>query len=386
MADTRPIRTPQWPQPEGDVRARKGRGAVSNPRGRFERLTRESGAGLSPGGESTAEPIRTTVTIERARSIITRNRSPDIPFDLSINPYRGCEHGCVYCYARPYHAYVGLSAGLDFETRLFAKPDAARRLREELGRPGYSPSPINIGSITDPYQPIEREHRITRAVLEVLAECQHPATVITKSSLIERDIDLLAPMAQRGLAAALITVTTLDPALCAAWEPRAAAPWRRIETIRRLAEAGIPVTLSLSPIVPFVNEPEIESVIQAAAEAGARHVQYSALRLPDELRQVFVDWLHCHFPDRARRVMARLEDLRGVGKLNDARFHFRMRGQGSWAELIRMRVALSARKAGLQHARLDLRTDLFEAPRPSNAPVTGLGAREAPEDGQMPLF
>jgi DNA repair photolyase len=344
---------------------------VSNPQGRFDVDRRQSlddgwyqEAGASPGSP-------TTVAVERAKTILTRNRSPDIPFDVSINPYRGCEHGCVYCYARPNHSYVGLSPGLDFETRLFAKVDAAECLRRELGARGYRCSPINIGSVTDAYQPIERSYGITREVLQVLADCRHPVSLITKSALIERDIDLLAPMARQGLAAVYVTVTTLDQKLARAWEPRAAAPWRRLETIRRLSEAGIPVGLSLGPIAPFINEPEIESVMQAARDAGARGVQYVVLRLPNELGDVFADWLSEHFPDRAARVLARLRDMRGGGRINDPRFFSRMRGEGAWAELIKLRVEIHARRIGLNRDRLDLRTDLFDPPR---------------SDGQMGLF
>ena len=352
----------------------KGAGAVSNPQGRFERDARtpfDDGWGLDDGPGPQA-PI--SVAREVARSIISRNQSPDIPFDLSVNPYRGCEHGCIYCYARPNHAYVGLSPGLDFERRLFAKSNAAELLRQELAHAGYRCQPINIGSATDAYQPIERTWRLTRAVLEVLSACDHPLTIITKSALVERDVDLLAPMARRGLAAVYVTITTLDPALARIWEPRAAAPWRRLELVRRLSEAGIPVGVSIAPLVPFVNEHELEQIMTEARAAGASSAFYMMLRLPWELKDLFVDWLNVHFPDRARRVLARLGDLRGgagAHRLNDPRYHTRMKGQGKWAELLRMRFDVASRRLGYGQGRVALRTDLFRPPG---------------HDGQMALF
>ncbi len=352
----------------------KGAGAVSNPQGRFERDARtpfDDGWGLDDGPGPQA-PI--SVAREVARSIISRNQSPDIPFDLSVNPYRGCEHGCIYCYARPNHAYVGLSPGLDFERRLFAKSNAAELLRQELAHAGYRCQPINIGSATDAYQPIERTWRLTRAVLEVLSACDHPLTIITKSALVERDVDLLAPMARRGLAAVYVTITTLDPALARIWEPRAAAPWRRLELVRRLSEAGIPVGVSIAPLVPFVNEHELEQIMTEARAAGASSAFYMMLRLPWELKDLFVDWLNVHFPDRARRVLARLGDLRGgagAHRLNDPRYHTRMKGQGKWAELLRMRFDVASRRLGYGQGRVALRTDLFRPPG---------------RDGQMALF
>ncbi|HQP65635.1 MAG TPA: PA0069 family radical SAM protein [Quisquiliibacterium sp.] len=352
----------------------KGAGALSNPQGRFERDARtpfDDGWGLDDGPGPQA-PI--SVAREVARSIISRNQSPDIPFDLSVNPYRGCEHGCIYCYARPNHAYVGLSPGLDFERRLFAKSNAAELLRQELAHAGYRCQPINIGSATDAYQPIERTWRLTRAVLEVLSACDHPLTIITKSALVERDVDLLAPMARRGLAAVYVTITTLDPALARIWEPRAAAPWRRLELVRRLSEAGIPVGVSIAPLVPFVNEHELEQIMTEARAAGASSAFYMMLRLPWELKDLFVDWLNVHFPDRARRVLARLGDLRGgagAHRLNDPRYHTRMKGQGKWAELLRMRFDVASRRLGYGQGRVALRTDLFRPPG---------------RDGQMALF
>ncbi|MFO1196473.1 MAG: PA0069 family radical SAM protein [Burkholderiaceae bacterium] len=359
------------------VRIVKGRGAVGNPAGRFETLLREPVDDGWFGESGEPAPLETVVTDERARSIVTRNQSPDVPFDLSINPYRGCEHGCVYCFARPNHSYLGLSPGTDFERRLFAKVNAAALLVEALAAPGYRCQPINVGSATDAYQPIERERGITREVLQVLSDCRHPFSVITKSALIERDLDLLAPMARDGLASAYVTITTLDPELARRWEPRAAAPWRRLETIRRLSEAGVPVGVSVAPVAPFLNEPELESILAAAREAGATSAITMVLRLPWELEEVFVDWLRAHFPERAERVLNRLRDMRetgepgGRGRLNDPRFHTRMRGRGHWADLIRLRYEVAVRRLGLNRDRFSLRTDLFVPPR---------------SDGQLGLF
>jgi DNA repair photolyase len=349
------------------VRLIKGRGAVSRPQGRYEGLVREADPGVtwSPDAEESGSPPPhlTRVTREDARSIVSRNRSPDVFFEQSANPYRGCEHGCIYCYARPNHAWLGLSPGLDFETELVAKPKAAELLAAEIARPGYRCSPLVLGTATDAYQPIEREWRLTRAMLQVLAEWRHPVAIITKSALVERDLDLLAPMAAQGLAAVYVTVTTLQPELAMAWEPRAAAPWRRLQTIRRLSEAGIPVGVMVAPIVPFLNEPEIETVLGEARRAGARSAHYTVLRLPHELEQVFADWLRAHHPERADRVLARLADMRPGGRLNDARFHHRMRGEGTWAELIRLRFELACRKAGLTRERAALEVSRFSAPR-----------------------
>ena len=345
----------------------KGRGAVSSPAGRFEPDRREpvdDGWGAAGSGDDAEDALAapgTSVTEEPARSLITRNQSPDIGFDASINPYRGCEHGCVYCYARPGHAYLGLSPGLDFETRLFAKTNAAALLRAELARPGYRCDPIAVGTVTDAWQPVERRLQLTRACIDVLAQARHPMSFVTKASLVERDIDLLAPMARDGLVQAMVTITTLDAGLARLLEPRAPAPWRRLDTIRRLAEAGIPVGVSLAPVIPFVNEPEIEAILDAAHAAGARHANYVVLRLPLELREVFTDWLAEHFPDRAARVMARLRDMRG-GRDNDPRFGWRMKGQGAWADMIRMRVHARLQRLGVVRGRPVLRTDLFLPP------------------------
>ncbi|MCL4746090.1 MAG: PA0069 family radical SAM protein [Burkholderiaceae bacterium] len=354
----------------------RGRGATVNPQGRFESLRRTPEDDGWYGGDGEPPALHTVVTFERARSIIVRNRSPDVPFDLSINPYRGCEHGCVYCCARPNHGYVGLSPGLDFETRLFAKADAAELLRRELAAPAYRCEPINLGSSTDAYQPIEREHRITREIVEVLERARHPVSVITKSALIERDLDLWASLARDRLVFAFVSITTLDPGLARLWEPRAAAPWRRLETIRRLSEVGVAVGVSVAPIAPFINEPELESVLAAARDAGARRAQYMVLRLPAELVEIFSAWLRAHFPDRADRVLNRLREMRaGKGEdvegLNDPRFFSRMKGSGKWAELLAMRFDLAMRKLAMQRGRLELRTDLFAPPR---------------SDGQLVLF
>ena len=363
------------------VRPAGGRGAVSSPPGRFETLARErvDDGWYREDGEPPA--LLTEVTDERAGRILAFNDSPDLPFDRSINPYRGCEHGCTYCFARPTHAWLGLSPGLDFETRLRAKVNAAERLRAELAAPAYRCAPVNIGSATDAYQPIERERRLTRGVLELLSECSHPLTIVTKSALVERDIDLLAPMARRGLAAVYVSVSTLDPALARAWEPRAAAPWRRLRTIQRLADAGIPVGVAVAPVVPFLNEPELERVLDQAAQAGASSAFYTILRLPWELREVFVDWLRSVYPDRAARIMHRLGDMRAPGKggerrLNDPRFFHRMTGKGGWAELVRLRFELASRKLGLDRERRPLRTDQFAPPdRPARASRANAAAK-----------
>ena len=305
--------------------------------------------------------LRTEVTVERPRTIIARNASPDIGFDRSINAYRGCEHGCIYCYARPSHAYHDLSPGLDFETKLFAKPDAAALLRAELAKKNYSVAPIAMGTNTDPYQPIEKDWRITRQVLEVLVETQHPTFITTKSDRILRDIDLLAAMARDRLVSVAISVTTLDPAVARTLEPRAPHPLRRVDAIRRLAEAGVPVYASLSPIIPAITDHEIETIVARVAAAGAREVTYIPVRLPHEVAPLFRAWLDAHHPDRAAKVMAIIRDLRG-GRDNDPNFGIRMRGQGVWADLIRSRFVKARRKAGFGDDRLTLRTDLFHPP------------------------
>ena len=274
----------------------------------------------------------TEIIEERVKSILCGNSSPDVSFDLSINPYRGCEHGCIYCFARPTHSYLNLSPGLDFETRIVAKVNAAQRLRQALSHPNYQPLPLNIGSATDAYQPVERRLRITRSVMEVLVECRHPFSVITKSAGVERDLDLIAPMAAGGMSAVYISITTLDPQLARIMEPRASAPHRRLKAIETLSKAGVPVGVSVSPIIPFINEPEIERIMQAAATAGATSAFSIMLRLPWEVNPLFQQWLQQHFPERAARVMARMRELRG-GKDYDSRFGKRMSGEGAWAQL-----------------------------------------------------
>ena len=344
----------------------KGRGAASWVPGRYEKRQVEGeddGWGsLHAEDDFTPEPRpQTRVAEERARSIISRNQSPDIGFSQSVNPYRGCEHGCVYCFARPSHAYLDLSPGLDFETRLFAKANAAELLRKELAKPGYVPQPIALGINTDAYQPIEREHRITRACLEVLAEARHPVSLITKSALIARDLDLLAPMAAQGLVSTMLSVTTLDNRLSSQLEPRAAAPHTRIKTIAALHEAGVPVGVMVAPVIPMVSDRHLEHILEAAHEAGARAAGYVLLRLPHELKQVWREWLELHAPDRAAHVMSLLQQMRG-GRDYDSRFGTRMRGEGPFADLIAMRFAKARKRLGFPGLP-PLRSDLFVPPK-----------------------
>ncbi|MCS0590777.1 PA0069 family radical SAM protein [Massilia norwichensis] len=327
----------------------KGRGAVSNLQGRYEVHRREGfdDGWTVPGLKEEGKPApKTIVTDEFAKTILSRNASPDIPFNVSINPYRGCEHGCIYCFARPSHSYLGLSPGLDFESRLFAKVNAADLLRRELAKPGYVPESIAIGVNTDAYQPCERERGITREILQVLGECNHPYGLITKSALIERDIDLIAPMAEKGLATAAITLTTLDGEIARTLEPRAAAPARRLRAIRTLTEAGIPVSVSVAPIIPFITEPEIERILEAAKDAGAVGAHYTVLRMPWEVNPLFHQWLYAHFPDRAQRVLNRMKDMH-AGKEYDSDFSKRMSGEGVWADLIRQRFTKAVKRLGL---------------------------------------
>jgi DNA repair photolyase len=335
--------------------ALKGRGAVMNLQGRYEVDVRERyddgwDDAVDPVVDEADAPLKTTVTIERAKTILSRNESPDIPFRLSLNPYRGCEHGCVYCFARPTHSYLGLSPGLDFESRLFAKTNAAGLLVKELAKPSYQPDTIAVGVNTDAYQPIERDLKITRQVLEVLHATRNPFGLITKSSLIERDLDLLVPLAGRNLARASITLTTLDHTLSRKLEPRAASPARRLRTIRRLVEAGVPVSVNVSPVIPFINDHEMEHIVAAAANEGAHSAHFIILRLPWELNDVFQLWLRTHFPLRAERVMRRIRDLRG-GKDYDARFGTRMTGEGIWAELFSQRFRAACARHGLNRER-----------------------------------
>ena len=337
--------------PRHGTSARKGRGALSNAAGRFERITREDfDDGWEDGrvdgrddGDTSPPKLRTTLIPDTTRRIIARNDSPDIPFDRSINPYRGCEHGCIYCYARPSHAWLGFSPGLDFETRLVFKPDAASLLRAELGKPGYACAPIALGSNTDPYQPVERDLGITRAILEVLAECRHPVTIVTKSARVERDIDILAGMAGAGQCSVGVSITTLDRSLARRMEPRASAPHRRLETVRRLTAAGIPTGVMAAPMIPFINDAELETILEQAREAGALGASYTMLRLPLEISDLFREWLAEHYPDRARRVMERVRDTRG-GKDYDSTFGQRMRGTGPVAELLAKRFRLAIKR------------------------------------------
>ncbi|WP_089847445.1 PA0069 family radical SAM protein [Salipiger marinus] len=339
---------------------RPGRGAASRDSGRFERL---SYADVSDGWDIPEDlpPLRTEVAEERPRSIITYNRSPDLPFDRSINPYRGCEHGCIYCFARPSHAYLGLSPGLDFETRLVARPQAPQVLARELRARRYQPAPLAIGTNTDPYQPVERDRGIMRACLDVLRDFRHPVAIVTKGTLVERDIDVLSEMAALGLARVGISVTTLDRDLARRMEPRVPSPARRLATIRRLSEAGIPVRLMVSPVVPALTDPELEHILAAGAEAGACAASWIMLRLPLEVAPLWRDWLAEHYPDRAGRIMARLREMHD-GADYSARWHHRMRGEGAYAALIAQRFDLAARRLGLDHAQPPLRCDLFRPP------------------------
>ncbi len=343
-----------------DDKRRRGRGAASNPSGRYEATQRhEAHDGWDI--EEELPPFRTEVSIERPRSAITRNSSPDVGFDRSINPYRGCEHGCIYCFARPTHAYLGLSPGLDFETRLIARPGLPEVLRQELQRKRYRVKPIALGTNTDPYQPIEREMRTMRRVIEVLAEHRHPLTVATKGTLIERDIDILGPMAEQGLVQVGITVTTLDATLARELEPRVPSPARRLAAIRRLSNAGIPVRIMISPIIPGLTCHEIERLIDAGREAGARGASWVMLRLPLEVAPLFREWLEERRPDRAKRIMARVRETHG-GRDYDPAWGRRMKGQGVYAELIARRFDVALRRAGMDGAMPPLRTDLFEVP------------------------
>ena len=343
-----------------EIDRRRGRGAGLNPSGRFEPREREV---LDDGWQTfeTLEPFKTEVQVERPRAIITRNDSPDIPFDRSINPYRGCEHGCIYCFARPTHAYMGLSPGLDFESKLFAKPDAAKLLERELSKPGYKPRTIAIGTNTDPYQPIEKEWRIMRQILEVLAAANHPVAIVTKSALIMRDIDILAKMAEKGLAKASLSVTTMDRKLARLMEPRASTPVKRLEAIRAMSEAGIPTAVMASPMIPALNDHELERILDAGAAAGAKEASYVLLRLPLEVSPLFRDWLLRHYPDRYRHVMSLVRSMRG-GKDYDAEFGKRMKGSGPYAWQISRRFELAAKKYGLTRRTIGLNCDLFVPP------------------------
>lgn len=347
----------------------KGRGAASRVAGRYEKTVRQGeddGWGsvydTSLDGEDAPPPHpETQVTEERARSILTRNQSPDVGFNLSLNPYRGCEHGCVYCFARPSHAYLDLSPGLDFETRLFAKTNAVDRLRAELAKPGYAPETLMLGINTDAYQPIERRYRITREILEVLAETKHPVSFVTKGGLIERDVDLLARMAEDNLVSAHFSITTLDNRLAARMEPRATAPHGKLRAMRTLADAGVPVGVMIAPVIPMITDHELEHILEAAKAHGARSAGYTLLRLPHELKDVWREWLELHYPDRARHVMSLIQQMRG-GKDYDSRFGTRMRGEGPFAQLLQQRFKKAHARLGFGHLP-PLDASKFIAPR-----------------------
>lgn len=358
MAETRP-------------HAVKGRGATFNPENRYRHESRsavdDGWTGFASDEVEEAPPPKTIVTIQNARTIIARNDSPDIPFDRSINPYQGCEHGCVYCYARPSHAYLDLSPGIDFETKLFAKPNAPALLREELAKPGYRCEPMALGTNTDPYQPIEREWRITRQIVEVLAECEHPITITTKGVLVERDLDLLGAMAKKNLVHVQVSIAMLDKELARKLDPRAPSPQRRLEMIRAIAAAGVPVGVNVAPIIPQLSDKDLEAVLDAAAAAGARAAMWTMLRLPREVKDLFRDWLVQHYPLRAAHVMSLVQQVRG-GRDNDPRFGARMRGQGQFADLIASRFEIACKRLGLNQGRgISLDTTRFRPPRPNEA-------------------
>ena len=356
-------------EPKIDAERRRARGALSNAASRYDAQREEVQDGWDIPEERAA--FATEVSEERPRSVITRNTSPDIPFDRSLNPYRGCEHGCTYCFARPTHAYLGLSPGLDFESKLVARPKAAEVLEKELRRKGYQPSLLAIGTNTDPYQPIERRYRVMRSVLEVLRRFKHPVAITTKGTLVERDIDILSEMAAQGLAQVGISLTTMDVALSRAMEPRCPLPQRRMQTIRRLTEAGIPVRVMLAPVVPGLTDHEIETLLEAAAEVGATGLAWIMLRLPLEVAPLFEEWLNATYPGRAAKVLARMREMHG-GELYHAEFNKRMRGEGIYAEMIAQRVEKARVRYGLAKDMPALRCDLFEVP--------------FERDGQLALF
>ena len=352
--------------------APRGRGAKSNASGRYESLAQEAFDDGWTADDPAPAQVATTLSPERARTIISRNDSPDVGFDQSINPYRGCEHGCIYCYARPAHAYMGLSPGVDFETRLFFKPEAALLLEKELSKPSYRPKVIHIGGNTDPYQPSERSLRITRGVLEVMDRFSHPMSVITKSALIARDVDILAALARRDLVRASVSITTLDRKLARAMEPRAATPEKRLAAVKVLAEAGVPVGVGFAPVIPGLNDHEMEQVLERAAEAGATSAMYVTLRLPLEIKDLFREWLEAERPDRAKRVMSLVRQMRG-GRDYDPQWGARMIGHGPIAELIGKRFHLATARLGLNLERRPLRTDLFTVPKKPQAQMELFG-------------
>ncbi len=353
-----------------EVDRRRGRGAVSNPTGRYEPGPRES---FDDGWniEEELPSLPTEVIIEKPRTIITKNDSPDILFEKSINPYRGCEHGCSYCFARPTHAYQGLSSGLDFETKIFAKPNAAELLEKELRAPSYQPTTIALGANTDPYQPVERKFRITRSILEVLNRANHPVGIVTKSALVTRDIDILSQLADKHLVKVALSITTLDPTLARRMEPRAAAPAKRLETVRKLSEAGIPVSVLVAPIIPAINDHEIEEILKVSQQAGAQEAGYVLLRLPHDLKDLMRDWLVEHYPDKLKHVFSLLQEARG-GKDYDADWSTRQSGVGPYAWMIGRRFETACERLGMNKRNLSLRKDLFQAP--------------AKETGQLSLF
>jgi DNA repair photolyase len=355
--------TPDTNRPDAPA-ALKGRGTVWAIEHRFTARSRQPFDDGWEGAQQVVEsqlPPGTQVLQEQVRSILSSNSSPDIGFDLSINPYRGCEHGCVYCYARPTHSFLNLSPGLDFETRIVAKVNAAQRLREAFASRAYQPQMLNLGSVTDAYQPAERRLRITREVVDVLSQSRHAFSLITKSSLVERDLDLIAPMAQQRLAAAYVSITTLDSELARILEPRACSPMRRLRTIETLARAGVPVGVSVSPVIPFLNEPELERILESAAQCGASAAFSVVLRLPWEVNPLFQNWLQQHFPQRAARIMARVRDMRD-GRDNDPNFGSRMTGLGVWAQLLRQRFDKACARLGLNRDRIELDLTQFRPP------------------------
>ena len=364
----RPQSPPEYPDDPVAEPLHKGRGALSNESSRFDgerRIRTTDGWEAPPPAEPSEDdelpPLRTTLTRDATRTIIARNNSPDIGFDRSINPYRGCEHGCVYCFARPTHAYLGLSPGLDFETRILFKPEAATLLRNELAAPKYKCDVIAMGTNTDPYQPVERDLKVTRQILRVLSDFNHPVGIVTKNHLITRDIDILADMARRNLAEAFLSVTTLDKDLARVMEPRASAPHRRLAAVRELADAGIPTGVMTAPMIPGLNDHEMESILEAAVEAGATRAGYVPLRLPLELKELFEEWLKLHRPDRAERVLSLIRQMRG-GQLYDAEFGSRMRGEGPLALLLSQRFAAAVKRLGLNRVRKRLDTSIFGVP------------------------
>lgn len=349
-------------------RATKGRGATENESGRFESLERED---IDDGWgclEDERDRLKTTLSADRSRTVISFNQSPDLPFDRSINPYRGCEHGCIYCYARPTHAYLGLSPGLDFESRIFFKADAAGCLRSELARPGYRCAPITLGANTDAYQPSERSLGITRKIVEVLEGCDHPVRIVTKSSLVERDVDILASMAERGLCTVAVSITSFDTEITRRMEPRASSPARRLQSVERLARAGIPVEVPVAPVIPVLTDGELEGILERARDAGATDAWYTLIRLPREVADLFNDWLHEHFPLKAEHVLRRIRDSRG-GKDYESAFGTRMRGRGIYADLLERRFQLAYRRLGFP-GNDELDVTRFRAPVENESQLT----------------